>query len=131
MRHLTEEELVGRYYDARGGESEPNAAAALHLDTCPECAEAYAALENDVAEMRFAEPPARNAAYGERVWAQLAGSLTAYENRKWSWLRGSVWRGLGYAAACAVLVACAFIGGRLWERREVAGGTETYRCRQR
>ena len=32
--------------------------------------------------------------------------------------RAELWRGLSYAAACALLVACAFVGGRLWERRQ-------------
>jgi hypothetical protein len=118
MKHLTDEELIGQYYDARDGVAGQSDAAQQHLEVCQECTEAYAALGSDLAEMRIAEVPVRDAAYGERVWASLAGRLTAYEGRKRSWLRGATWMSFGYAAACAALLAAAFVGGRLWERRE-------------
>ena len=46
-----------------------------HLVACGECAKAYTALGSDLAEMKFTEPPARDAAYGHRVWESLASSL--------------------------------------------------------
>jgi hypothetical protein len=52
------------------------------------------------------------------VWESLEGWLSAYPARKQSWLSGGLWRNLSFAAACAALLACAFLGGRLWERRE-------------
>ncbi len=119
MKHLSEEELIAQAY----GEGD-KAAAEWHLEGCAECSKAYAALESDLAEMKFAEPPERDAFYGERVWASLSGSLRAYESRKWKWLRGGLWRGLSYAAACALLVAFAFIGGRLWERKQAQNTAE-------
>jgi hypothetical protein len=111
MTHPSEEELIAQAY----GEGD-TAAVKRHLEECAECSNTYNALQSDLAEMRFAEPPARDAFYGETVWASLSDSLPAYESGKWNWLRGGLWRGLSYAAACALLVAC-FIGGRLWERR--------------
>ena len=69
--------------------------------------------------MQSEEIPARDAAYGERVWRSIAPRLPVYETRKRSWLRGGAWRGLSYASACAVLVAGAFIAGRVWEHMQI------------
>ncbi len=113
MKHLTDEELIAYAY-GEGNE----AAVEQHLERCAECARSHSALRSDLAEMKYAEPPARDARYGERVWETLAGRLSTYEAKGWSWLQSGVWRGLSYAAACALLVACAFAGGRLWERRQ-------------
>jgi hypothetical protein len=113
MKHLTEEELIGQAY----GEGD-TAAAGEHLEACAACARAYGALESDLAEFKVVEPPARDAAYGEMVWASVCGSLPAYEVERRSWLRGGMWRGLSYACACALLVASAFVAGRLWERKQ-------------
>ena len=116
MKHLTEEELIGEAFGERGGKSE--AANEQHLATCAECAQAYAALQNDLAEVAPVEPPARDANYGERVWQSLAPSLAVYRADKRRWLRTGLWKGLSYAAACALLVACAFYAGRQWEQRQ-------------
>lgn len=112
MKHLSEEEMIAQVY----GEGD-KATAEWHLEECAQCSKAYAALESDLAEMKFAEPPELDAFYGERVWASLSGSLRAYEPRKQKWPSGGVWRGLSYAAACVLLLASAFIGGRLWEQK--------------
>ncbi len=110
MTHLTEEELIEHYYSKGGG------TASRHLEGCAECAEAYDALQNDLAQMMPAEPPTRDASYGERVWQSLAPSLPVYETPRRSWRRVSLWKGLSYAALCALLVAGAFFTGRQWER---------------
>jgi hypothetical protein len=112
MKHLSEEEMIAQAY---GEGDEP--AVEWHLEGCAECSKAYAALKSDLAEMKFAEPPELDAFYGERVWASLSGSLHAYGARKRKWLGGGLWRGLSYAAACVLLLAFAFIGGRLWEQK--------------
>jgi len=112
MKHLSEEEMIAQVY----GEGDTSTVE-WHLEACAECSKAYAALESDLAEMQFAEPPELDAFYGERVWASLSGSLRAYEPRKQKWLGGGLWRGLSYAAACVLLLAFAFIGGRLWEQK--------------
>ena len=112
MSHLTEEDLIAHTFaeDDKDGVEQ-------HLAACAECAMNYAALRSDLAEMEFAEVPARDAFHGKRVWESISGSLPAYEVRKWSWLRGGLWIGLSYAAACMALATCTFIGGRLWERK--------------
>jgi hypothetical protein len=119
MIHLSEDELIAQVY----GESD-EAAVKWHLDRCAECSRAYTSLRNDMAEMNFIEPPERDAFYGEKVWASLSGSLPAYEARKGNWLRGGLWRGLSYAAACVLLGAFTFIGGRLWERKHTQSTAE-------
>jgi hypothetical protein len=119
MTHLSEEELIAHAY----GEGEM-AAVKRHLEGCAACSNTYTAIESDLAEMKFAEPPDRDAKYGEKVWASLSGLLPAYESAKWNWLRGGRWRGLSYAAACALLLACTFVGGRLWERQQAQSSTK-------
>jgi hypothetical protein len=122
MIHLGEEELIAQAY----GEGD-KAAAKEHLDQCAECCRAYAELRSDMAEMNFIEPPEPDAFYGEKVWASLSGSLPAYEPRKRNWLHVGPWRGLSYAAACVLVGACTFIGGRIWERKQVRSIAETDR----
>jgi hypothetical protein len=120
MKHLSEEELIAQAY----GEGDM-AAVKQHLEGCAECSNAYSGFESDLAEMKFREPPDRDVLYGEKVWASLSGLLHSYESGKWKWLRGGLWRGLSYAAACALLVGCAFIGGRLWERKQAQINAKT------
>jgi len=119
MKHLSEEELIAQVY----GEGD-KITVKWHLEGCAECSKAYAALQSDLAEMKFAEPPDLDAFYSEKVWASLSGSLPAYKVRKRKWLGGGLWRGLSYAAACVVLVAFTFIGGRLWERKQAPNTAE-------
>jgi hypothetical protein len=119
MIHLSEEELIAQVY----GEGD-QAAAKEHLHQCAECSRAYASLRSDMSEMNFVEPPERDGFYGEKVWASISGSLPAYEARKGNWLRMGPWRGLSYAAACVLLGACTFIGGRVWERKQAQSTAE-------
>ena len=110
MKHLNEEELVEHFY------GEGKAEIKHHLEVCGECAEAYAALEHDLSELKALEPPARAALYGEEVWRSLSNSVPAYAMRRRSWSSASVWKKGSYAAACALLVAVAFVAGRHWEQ---------------
>jgi hypothetical protein len=119
MKHLCEEELVEYYY------SKNNAEVKRHLEACAECAQAFAVLQSDLAKMESAVPPARDASYGERVWASISGSLPQYEARKPGWRRIGLWRGLSYASACVLLIACVFYASRMWEHRQFNAGTQT------
>ena len=128
MMHATEEEMIAEVY----GESDNPAAVEQHLASCPECAQAFAALKRDLGDVSRLEAPARDARYGERVWAAIAPSLPAYakQERRWgtggwsanpwanSWLKSVGLKGLSYAAACALLVCCAFYAGRIWEQQK-------------
>jgi hypothetical protein len=113
MMHLTEEEMIGQVY----GEGANTAAVERHLRSCAACAEAFAELQRDLAEVDRLEAPARDARYGERVWAAIADSLPVYRAGKRRWWSGGLVKRLSYAAACALLVACAFYAGRVWEQR--------------
>jgi len=126
MKHLTEEELIGRYYNECGGEGEDFARvkegfAGLnediadveeHIADCETCAETYAALSWDLGEVKVIEAPARDDGYGERV---------VYRKERWNWLRGGVLKGLSYAALCGLVAAGAFYAGRLSVQKKMQG----------
>ena len=121
MKHLSDEQLMERAFGERDGE----AAVEEHLAVCAECADSYASLRSDLEAMKSMRTPERDERYGERVWHSIAPSLAAYTARKRSWWeRGwlglgwpstSLWKGLGYAAACALLAVGAFFAGRQFE----------------
>jgi hypothetical protein len=127
MTHLTEEELIEHYYSK--GEGTAN----RHLEECAECAEAYAALQSDLAQMMPAEPPTRDASYGEQVWTSIAFTLPVYHSSQKHWMRIGLWRGLSYAAVCGLLLAGAFFAGRHWEqeRRRSTAENNPAQARQR
>jgi hypothetical protein len=114
MMHLTEEEMMEQVY----GESENATAVERHLAACRECAHNFAELQRDLAALDRVEAPTRDARYGERVWASIAPLLPTYQLEKRRWWSSGWIRGLSYAAACALLVACAFYAGRIWEQRK-------------
>jgi hypothetical protein len=110
MNHLTEEELVERYYGAAGE------AAGVHLKECAECSAALAALEGDLSAVRPVSVPERDAHYGEQIWARVEAALPPRTVKRAPLQRFGLVRGMGYAAGCAVLVMGAFYLGRVWEQ---------------
>lgn len=118
MMHITEEEMIGHVY----GESENTAAVERHLEHCKPCAAGFAELRRDLAELSRVAAPPRDSHYGERVWASIADSLPVYvpaERSHWATglFRNPWFKGLCYAAGCALLVSSAFYAGRVWEHR--------------
>jgi len=122
MNHLTEEQLIDRFYS----KEETDSPASRHLESCAQCAQAYAALQSDLAVLKAVEPPQRDAGYGAKVWESIGPSLPVYERQKQGWMRGWLWRGLSYAAAGALLVVSAFFAGRLWEHRQAQISAEIH-----
>jgi hypothetical protein len=127
MKHFEEEELVEYYYQesANMGESE------RHLKACPACAQRYAELCRVLEAVARPTPRPRGQDYVERVWQSIGAFLPVYEKPKRSWMR--YYRPLGWAAACVLLVAVAFVAGRRWERKQapqVAGAVDP-QARQR
>jgi hypothetical protein len=117
MMHLTEEEMIGKIY----GESENTAAVEQHLAACRACAQSFAELRRDLGALDRVQAPARDEGYGEQVWAAIAPSLPAFGPKKRRWWGGGLatnpWaKGLGYVAACALLVSCAFYAGQVWDQ---------------
>jgi hypothetical protein len=117
MKHLEEAELVEHYYEesANMGERE------RHLKACPVCAKRYAELRRDLDGVATPTPPARREDYVEQIWQSIGASLPVYEKPKSSWIR--YYRPLGWAAACVLLVAVAFVAGRRWERKQALSVT--------
>ncbi len=114
MMHLTEEEMMEQVY----GESENTAAVERHLAACRECANSFAELKRDLAGLDRVQAPARDARYGERVWASIAPLLPIYQSEKRRWWNSGTIKGLGLAVACALLVACAFYAGSVWQQKK-------------
>jgi len=123
--HLNTEELVEMYYEeAVPGQSE---SARRHMQECAECAEAFRSLESDLKVLGTLEAPERDAGYAERMWERVSGSLPIVagspvaawkpDTRPRGHFAG-LWRGLSYAAGCAVLAAAAFYVGTLWEHQQ-------------
>ena len=114
MKHLEEAELVEHYYEesANMGECE------RHLKACPMCARQYAELCRVLDGVAKPTPPARREDYVEQVWQSIGASLPVYEKPKSSWMR--FYRPLGWAAACVLLFAVAFVAGRRWERKQTS-----------
>jgi hypothetical protein len=117
MKHLTEDELIAQALSEREGQGAD--AVEEHLAACEECADSFLILLSDLAAMKPVTTPDRDDSYGYRVWESLAPSLAACTARKQGWWRrgwpsAAAWKGLGYAAACALLVG-AFFAGRQWE----------------
>jgi hypothetical protein len=109
MKHLTEEELIDHYYSEDSDKAEVEA----HLRTCTPCACAYEELGKLLANVRAPEAPARDSEYGARVWQSIQRSLEPYpakQKRKFFYFPQ-----LAYAAACLLLLAGAFLAGRMWE----------------
>jgi hypothetical protein len=112
MKHLNEEELIEHYYE----ESVNMADCERHLKACPACAKHYAELRRDLDGVKPLAPPLRGEDYGEQVWQAIRRSLPVYEKPQRSWIRFG--RPLAWAAACALLIAVAFVAGRQWERKQ-------------
>jgi hypothetical protein len=112
MKHLSKEQLIEHYYGEDGADVKH------HLEICRECADAYAALGRDLGALKAPEAPDRASLYGEQVWGSISNSLPAYRARGGSWQRAGLWRKIGYAAACVLLIAGAFLTGGRWERKQ-------------
>jgi len=109
MKHLTEEEMIEHYYS----EDFYKAEAELHLQACKHCAQAYEEIGKLLRSIRSPEMPARSSDHGAQVWQSIQGSLQPYASkRKRSYFR---WFHLAYATACLLVLAGAFVAGRMWE----------------
>jgi hypothetical protein len=127
MKHLSDDELVDLYYGEPAGEPggvgdrAELGGARQHIESCGYCRDAFAALKSDLDAVPAIESPARGEDYGQAIWQSIAPRLTRYEPRRFEWPRLSagmrIGIGLGFAAACALLVAGGFFAGSLWQSK--------------
>ncbi|MGA2328223.1 MAG: hypothetical protein ABSH05_18240 [Bryobacteraceae bacterium] len=125
MSHLSEEQLVWHYY----GEAEDAAGADEHLARCPECRQAYAALQRVLNLVDGAPAPGLGESYGREVWERLRPALP----KRRRWLPLEFPRGWAVVVATAALVALAFVAGRYSHRQEpiAQGGPPSQQVRDR
>jgi hypothetical protein len=109
VRHLSEEDLILRYYGEAGGAADAEA----HLAECAACREAEEALRLTLAAADGLRVPERSEAYGTEVWARLAPRLQGREDRL---LRFPGRRGLLALLATAAALFVAFEAGRHWPK---------------
>ena len=106
MKHLSEDQLILRYYDELERDARRDADA--HLESCARCREALSALERDLGALDF-EVPEPEAGYAARMRERVE---TASRFRRASTSRWSAPRLAGAAAIAAALVL-AFLLGRV------------------
>jgi hypothetical protein len=108
MNHLTEEELVLRYY----GEEADALSAELHLEDCQECRELYASIERVLYTVDAMPVPERGEDYGAEVWRRIGPALPRRRKLLAAWLPSFEWRWAAAGVAMAGLLVAAFYTGR-------------------
>ena len=116
MKHLSEEDLVLRYY----GEPSGGAAVDEHLQTCEACRANLVSMSRVLDAMDGLEVPEPLDGLSGRVWQRIAPQLAESRTRWWTdWFAP---RRLVAVAAMAALVVGAFLAGRVSQRQtQVAG----------
>jgi len=109
MSHVTEEDLILRYY----GEAESPAALEAHLAECGVCREAEEALRLTLTAADGLRVPERGERYGAEVWARLAPRLHG-DDRQRRLLRFPARRSFFAFLATAAALFAAFEAGRYW-----------------
>ena len=104
--HYTEDDLTLYYY----GEGRRRADIERHLDACGACSATYREIAGTLAMVAASEVPGRSDQYGLEVWQRIRHQLPEQE-----WWFSGFW-GFGLAAAAALLMIAAFVGGRTWQR---------------
>ena len=118
MKHYSEDDLTLYYY----GEGRRRAEIERHLDACGPCASLYREIAGTLAMIAAPEVPERGDQYGLEVWQRIRHQLPEQEASSWRTLWTTLSRGdrLGFAAAAALLLLAAFVGGRAWQRQATA-----------
>jgi hypothetical protein len=122
MRHLTEEDLVLLFY----GEHPEAAAAAQHLEACPDCHEVDARLRAELQAVVLEAPP-RGDDYGRLVWERLEPRLAADRAGR---SRGRAIRRAAAILAMAASLVVAFLLGRHMPRPQ-GGSAPAVETRER
>ena len=120
MNHLSEEQLILHYYGEAGEPGEPGEAGEAlacehHMEECGDCRALYASLQRVLNVVDSLPVPERSAGYGAEVWRRIERSVGA--RRRTLWALPAWWRWAAAAAACAALMATAFVAGRFYPRQ--------------
>src|SRR5437660_1688270 len=115
MKHLTEKDLVLRYY------SEPiGAGFHEHLESCEACRASLVSMSRVLDAMDELEVPEPLDGLSNRVWQRIAPQPAESRTRWWTdWFAP---RRLAAVAAIAALVIAAFLAGRVSQRRTQMAG---------
>jgi len=116
MKHLSEEDLVLRYY----GEPQSGGGVEEHLASCEACRTNLAAMTRVLDVMDGLEVPEPLDGLSGRVWQRIAPELAESSRRRWmEWLAPGRLAAVG---AMAVLVIAAFLAGRVSQRQTQMAG---------
>jgi len=112
--HLSEEELILRYY----GEAGEPADAGQRLEECGECRALYGSLQRTLNVVEALPVPEPDAEYGARVWRRIEGRLadrpSGWRQALGRWPARFPWRWAAAGTAMAGLLAAAFLAGRYY-----------------
>ena len=114
--HYSEDDLTLYYY----GEGRRRDAIERHVEECPACKALYREIAGTLAMIAAPEAPERGDQYGLEVWQRIRHRLPEQESG-FSGFWG--FSGFGLAAAAALLLIAAFVGGRAWQRASTPIGT--------
>lgn len=121
--HLTEDDLILHYY----GELEAAAAARVtdHLRECATCHGSFTTLQRVLAAVDAAPALEVGDGFERKVWARLEPKLNRDARKGWlSWFVLSPTR-LAWVAGIVLLVAAAFLAGRVSKTTVPSGVAET------
>ena len=107
MKHLSEQDLVLRYY----GEAPGGAGAEEHLESCAACRANLASMSRVLDAMDGLEVPEPLHGLSGRVWQRIAPQLAESRTRRWK-----EWFAPRRLAAMVALVIAAFLAGRVSQR---------------
>jgi hypothetical protein len=108
MRHYDEQALILHYY---GEDRRAGGAVDRHLEECAACATEYRNICATLGLARDPDAPTRGERYGLEVWQSIRHRLPEREASAWrAWI---TWRPMALGVAAALLVAAAFVAGRL------------------
>ena len=117
MNHLSEEQLILHFY-GEPGEAGDALACEHHLEECGDCRALYASLERVLNVVDSLPVPERSAEYGAAVWRRIEHGIehSVGARRRRLWALPAPWRWAAAAAACAALMATAFVAARFYPR---------------